>query len=184
MSEEKVDGVISWLSSTVGLNGRDIITVIHRFPNLLSYSISDNLQRSLNYLKDEMNLDNRSIQNSLLYAPDLLARRSELLAVHAASAREAGISSSDFASIVRAYPGILRLNLMSNLHRAKLRFLEEELGKDVSPALATNPMYVTYSLPRIVTRAAFLKVSASTYQTFLAIKSYRLLADLQNCVHT
>jgi hypothetical protein len=160
LSEEKVDGVISWLSSTVGLNGRDIITVIHRFPNLLSYSISDNLQRSLNYLKEEMKLDTRSIQNSILYAPDLLARRLELLAVHAASAREAGISSSDFASIVRAYPGILRLNLMSNLHRAKLRFLEEELGRDVSPALATNPMYVTYSLPRIVTRAAFLKVSA------------------------
>ena len=136
--------------------------MVHRFPNLLSYSISDNLQRSLDYLKNEMKLDDKSVQNSILYAPDILARRSELLSTHAASAREAGIESSDFASIVKAYPGILRLNLMSSLHRAKLRFLEEELGRDVSPALATNPMYVTYSLARIITRAAYLKVGRAT----------------------
>lgn len=129
-----------------------------------------------------MKLDNKSIQNSILYAPDILARRSELLAVHAASAREAGISSSDFASIVKAYPGILRLNLMSNLHRAKLRFLEEELGRDVSPALATNPMYVTYSLPRIVTRAAFLKVSLISLSFFPSVPITCLLTDLQTYV--
>lgn len=60
--------------------------------------------------------------------------------------------------MVNAYPGSLRVDFGSPRHAAKLQFLREELGKEVGPALATNPMFVTYSFERIASRVAFLKV--------------------------
>lgn len=56
-----------------------------------------------------------------------------------------------------AHPALLRCDLASPAYAAKLEFLEEGLGREVGPAMALNPMYLTYSLGRIVQRGLYLK---------------------------
>ena len=58
-----------------------------------------------------------------------------------------------------AYPGALRCDFSLPPYSTKLRFLKEELNMDIVPALVCNPMYVSYGVERIASRAAFLKLA-------------------------
>lgn len=61
-------------------------------------------------------------------------------------------------------PGALRYDLAAEPYASKIRFLREVLEMDPGPALACNPMYITYSMERIASRAAYLQARGRSLQ--------------------
>lgn len=73
-------------------------------------------------------------------------------------------------------PGALRYDLSAEPYSTKIRFLREVLGMEPGPALACNPMYITYSMERIAGRAAFLVARGRSLQaltTWLSMPEQR-----------
>lgn len=82
--------------------------------------------------------------------------------------------------LVYSYPGALRFNLAAEPYRSKIRFLKESLDQNPPSTLAVHPKYLSYSMDRIASRAAFLMVSTSSLMTvnrFLVFSCASLLCS-------
>ena len=85
----------------------------------------------------------------------------------------AGLTGSHLSSYLAANPGALRCDFAAHPYSTKLKFLKEELDREIGPTLACNPMFTTYSIQRIASRAAFLKESGRSMEALTSWLSWR-----------
>lgn len=157
LSPVRLRTALTWIENQ-GLHRGQIALLLTRFPSLPSYSIANNLQPKFDYLKTELAFSQEAIVKLLIHAPDVLGRSLETIQNNVAYAEQvAGFDQVQLQKYFQAYPGLLRINLNLPRYALKLQFLEEELGRDVASALASNPMYLTYGIERIATRGMFLQ---------------------------
>ncbi|KAG7668335.1 hypothetical protein Ndes2437B_g07499 [Nannochloris sp. 'desiccata'] len=177
LSPDKIERVVHWLQ-TQGLGTIAIAATITRFPNLLSFSIAENLEPTRRFLEDELKLGNGAVVGRILQnSPDVFGRKIDTLKKHVESMKNAGFGGDgefhtqeeQLKSFLMAYPGALRCDFSLPPYSTKLRFLKEELKMDLVPALVCNPMYISYGMERIAARAAFLKLAG---RSLVAVTSW------------
>lgn len=95
LSTSKISAVVDWLVQQ-GLPEGMVAVCLARFPTVLSYSVLQNLDPTVAFLRDELNLGREAVVWVLTYAPDTLGRSVATLRRHAASAAAAGFDGDDF----------------------------------------------------------------------------------------
>ena len=173
LSRGKIENNLQWLQQRHGLSPLTIAKIVSWFPGILSYS-PETMQQRIEFLQHEIGLGDGAVKKILNSAPDTLSRSESKYLSNIEAMRGAGMQDTQILSFLNAYPGALRFDISSPRHAARLKFLREELRMDVGTALATNPMYVSYSLERIASRAAFLK---SCQRSLVAMTSWLSLDD-------
>lgn len=154
-SPEKIAAILDWLKLN-NLTEEEAISTLANFPHLLSYNQLSNIGATVDYLKKDLGISQESLGDILRYAPDLLGRSISRIKSNFSSFENAGVRGEYLSKMIAKSPGLLRLDVSKPPYSYKLKFLKEVLGRDVGPALATNPMYLTYGLERILSRHAFL----------------------------
>lgn len=90
LSPDKIERVVHWLQ-TQGLGTIAIAATITRFPNLLSFSIAENLEPTRRFLEDELKLGNGAVVGRILQnSPDVFGRKIDTLKKHVESMKNAG----------------------------------------------------------------------------------------------
>lgn len=114
-------------------------------------------------LKVDLELAPEIVKNILMYSPDTIGRKKDLILHNIQAMKGVGLDGEQLIRFINAYPGALRCNLGAEPYISKIKFLRDVLERDVPSTLTTHPMYITYSMDRITTRAEYLMVGGFVY---------------------
>lgn len=91
----KVGANAEWLRRNGLTSSSDVAASITRYPTVLCFSIPDNLDHVLVYLRSELGLDSAVIKNVLINVPDLFGRSITTLRANVDAMRRAGMAQED-----------------------------------------------------------------------------------------
>jgi hypothetical protein len=157
-SVEKIKSCVAWLRAHGLATQAEIASTLARFPAIVSYNLAGNLTASIEFLRKEAQLDDLAVARVLQYAPDVLGRTADRLRASLTALRDAGMTEEHLMTLLSKNPNVLKYDVSRPPYSTKLTFLRESLQRDLASTLATHPMYLSYGMDRIASRAAFLQV--------------------------
>lgn len=156
LSPSKIQSIKNWLGEFGITTPQELRSVILKFPQILSQNSNGKLSTIVKYMTDDLHLPNEVIKTALLSSPDVFGRNLDRIKSHVESMMVIGMTTEELRRLVSSYPGALRFNLAAEPYRSKIRFLKETLNQNPSSTLPVHPKYLSYSMDRISSRAAFL----------------------------
>lgn len=109
LSSDKIERVVHWLEAQ-RLESTSIAFTITRFPNLLSFSVAENLEPTRRFLQEELNLGTGGVVERILqYSPDVFGRKIDTLRKHVASMKEAGFDGEQNVEQLKRYVSLSNL---------------------------------------------------------------------------
>jgi hypothetical protein len=97
------------------------------------------------------------VKLTLRSSPDVFGRNLATIQLHVKALQNLGMISRDISRYLTSYPGGLRINAAAEPYHSKLSFLEKQLGQKPSTVLPVHPRFLSYSMDRIASRAAYLQ---------------------------
>lgn len=157
LSSSKIKAARDWLVARGVLGQERLRSVVVRFPQLLSHDLESKMDPIVRYMLDDLRLPQDVVARALTTAPDVFGRKLETIQANVEALRALGLTSIDLTRYLAAFPGGLKIDVSKDPYRAKLEYLEQNLGQKPSTTLPVHPMYLTYSLSRIASRGGFLQ---------------------------
>lgn len=158
---------VQWLQQ-LGVPRGDLAIIIRRLPPAITYSPKKR-RLFLDFMRQEVGLEDASIARILRHTPDTLGRAIERLRHNLAQMLAYGMRLDQIQRLVMANPGLLRMDVSTPTYRNKLRYLQEGLQvADPVEAVVACPFYLSYRLDRIVLRAEYLKSIGGTSTSIAA----------------
>lgn len=121
----------NWLQERLSLKAAEIRKMILRFPNLLSYSIENNIEPTFNYYQARLRMNDAALLKSLKNHPHLLSLSIEenvepkLVWLQ----QQLNVTEVQLGKLVTKAPSILNLSIEDNLE-PKIEWLQERLNLD------------------------------------------------------
>ena len=157
LSSSKIKASRDWLMEQGVSEREQIRNIVMRFPQLLSHDLETKMGPIIRYMVMELGLPRDVVKRALITAPDVFGRKLETIQANVEALRALGLTSIDLTRFLAAFPGGLKIDVSKDPYRSKLEYLEHKLGQKPSVTLPVHPMYLTYSMPRIVSRGGFLQ---------------------------
>jgi hypothetical protein len=157
LSVSKLQAAKDWLIARGISENSQLRTVAIKFPQLLSHDLEAKIDPIINYIVDELGLPVDVIRTALLTAPDTFGRSLQTIKANVSALKSLGMSDIDMARYITSFPGGLRIDVSKDPYKAKLRFLENQLGQKPVSVLPVHPRFLSYSLSRIRSRAIYLQ---------------------------
>ncbi|CAE7587807.1 unnamed protein product, partial [Symbiodinium sp. CCMP2456] len=141
----------------LGLSDNEVAKAVSRFPQLLGYSIGENLQRSVNWLKG-LGLSDSEVAKAVSKYPQSFGcgSVSNSLEPMVSWLVCIGASRLDIKHLIRRFPIIMSLSLSRNL-RPKMQLLRQYFSlADALALVVADPRIFSYSASRLHERLALL----------------------------
>ncbi|KAL4421932.1 hypothetical protein ABPG77_007874 [Micractinium sp. CCAP 211/92] len=161
------EACLQWMQQ-LGVPREECAIIIRRLPPVITYS-AQKRARFLDFMRDEVGLDDAGIARILRHTPDTLGRAVERLRHNLVQLEAFGMNPDQIRRLVVTNPSVLRMDISSPTYRNKLKYLQEELQvEDPVDAVVSCPFYLSYRLDRIVLRAEYLKAIGASYTSIAA----------------
>lgn len=157
LSASKVEASKQWLFKQGVECKEDLASLLIKFPQIVAHNTKLKLDEIVSYLKDDLKIPQKVIKAALVSAPDVFGRKLERIQRNIRSMEAIGLSQLEIGRVIYGYPGMLRIDLSAEPYASKIRFMEHYLALRPSSTLPVHPRYVSYSLERIASRAAFIR---------------------------
>ncbi|KAI8104898.1 hypothetical protein M9435_000075 [Picochlorum sp. BPE23] len=157
LSASKLEQARQWLVK-YGLDSvEDWRSVLVRFPQIASHNLEEKIEPIVHYMLNDLGLRRDVVKLTLRSAPDVFGRNLATIQLHVKALQNLGMTSIDISRYLTSYPGGLRINVAAEPYHSKLDFLEKQLGQKPSTVLPVHPRFLSYSMDRIASRAAYLQ---------------------------
>lgn len=157
LSASKLEQTRQWFVKYGLDNAEDWRSVLVRFPQIASHNLDEKIEPIVEYMMNDLGLPRDVVKLALRNAPDVFGRNLSTIQLHVEALQNLGMTSIDISRYLTSYPGGLRINASAEPYHSKLDFLEKQLGQNPSSVLPVHPRFLSYSMDRIASRAAYLQ---------------------------